>query len=181
MIRQSFLLPILLVVAGLLLVSVASAREHVLLAMPGSPGSFVGGEYNGWVPCADLQYNIPKLPKPLALLSGAVPPVKEGELTPTIDQGVLLSKIIDKSSAKLFSLCREGGLIPAIKLALCKEVDRKIQTVLTVECEQIKIASYTVWAPGFGDRSKLVVPVPNEQATEMVLLRPQTIRWKFHL
>ena len=57
-------------------------------------------------------------------------------------------KWVDKSSVRLSSFCRSGRAFPNAKLALCSAVGDK-QVIMSFELTNVRIASYTMWGPGF--------------------------------
>ncbi len=179
--RQVYLCLVVIAVVSLTLASTAGAREHVLLAMPGAPGSFTQAPYQNWIAGVNLQYNIEGLPEPLQLLNGERPELNEGSFTYPEGVTVLYSKTIDKSSAKLFDLCRGGRLIMEMKMVFWSVVDGQTRARLSLNFEEIKLCSYQLFAPGFGDRGALLTPLEDNQHMELLLMMPKHVRWKLAL
>lgn len=178
--RRGVLCLIVVVALSVSTAAVANDIAHMLLSVPGVAGGFSGGQYNGWIAGVNLQYNIEGLPEPLELMGGALPAQNSGAFEYLEGGTISFTKTYDKASAKLFELCRHGRIIPSVKLALCSAVDGQLQTVLTLNFEEIKLCSHQVFAPGFGDRSTLL-PLADDQATELLLMTPKRVKWKLAL
>lgn len=170
----------LLVALGLLTAAQANDDAHLLLSVPGVTGSFVGGQYSGWIEGANLLHHVPDLPEGADLLQVAQMTPQENVFTYPEGEGISFTKELDKASARLAEACRAGRGFAAIKLALCTVRDGRMKTVLTLNFEEIKIASYQVFAPGFGDRNTLV-PIAEENPLEVLVLLPRSVRWKLAL
>lgn len=178
---------LIVVVACVTCVGVAQAREHILLSLPGIPGEFSQGQYLNCIECVGLQHSIPGLPTPLALMSGELPELETGVFAyefgeqlplPGLDwPGVVVSKTIDKASAKLFDAVKRGAVFPRMKLALMG-VPGEARS-LSLNFEEIKICYYVVMAPGFGDRSVMLSGTDPSKAVEMLYLQPTKVTWSW--
>jgi len=177
------------IVAVLCLTSLtaAQAREHVLLSLPGIPGEFSQGQYLNCIECVGLQHNISGLPTPLALMSGELPELATGALNYEVGEqllmpglewpGVVVSKVIDKASAKLFDAAKRGATFPRMKLALMGIPGEA--RCLSLNFEEIKLCHYTVMAPGFGDRSAMLPGLDPNKAVEIIYLQPTKVTWSW--
>ncbi|MBU0607357.1 MAG: type VI secretion system tube protein Hcp [Armatimonadetes bacterium] len=179
--RYGYLL--LVVVAVLSLATAAAANDiaHMLLSVPGAGGSFTTAPYQNWIAGVNLQYNIEGLPEPLELMNGNHPALNEGSFTYPEGGTIVFTKTLDKASAKLFDLCRQGRIIPSMKLALCSAGNGQLRSLLSLNFEEIKVTSYQLFAPGFGDRGALLTPLEDNQHMELLLLMPKSVRWKLAL
>jgi len=154
-----------------------SAREHVLLAMPGMHGKSPLIGYQGWAEVADLQYQIEGLPPLTELFAGNGPEAITHEME-LEDCEILLRKQFEDVSPELMQTIASGKRIGRIKLALLKVVDANIVGVMTYELKDVLVSEYGVLAPGFGDRDGFH-PVPRSRPMELLKLMPKSISWQW--
>jgi hypothetical protein len=178
---------LIVAVVCLLGLTVAASAEHILLSLPGVPGEFSQGQYLNFMQCAGLQHNIPGLPAPLALMSGELPELETGAFSYELGEqllmpgpdwpGVVISKVIDKASAKLFDAAKRGTTFPRMKLALMG-IPGEARS-LSLNFEEIKLCHYAVMAPGFGDRSAMLPGLDPNKAVEIIYLQPTKVSWSW--
>ncbi len=178
--RSGYLGVMVMVVVSLSTAAVAHDLGHLLMSVPGATGTFSGDQYSNWIVGVNVIHNIPDLPQPLALLSGAVPERNEGSFAYPEGKAIVFTKEIDKSSAVLMDYCRQGRVIPSMKLALCRNVEGRLKLLVSLNFEEVKCTCYQVFAPGFGDRNTLF-PVEDAKPIELLLLMPKHVRWKLAL
>jgi len=169
-----------MVVFGLGTAAVANDIAHMLLSVPGAGGSFATAPYQNWIAGVNLQYNIEGLPEPLELLNGNHPALNEGSFLYPEGGMLIFTKAMDNSSPKLTDLCRNGRLIPSMKMVFWSVVGGQTKTRLSLNFEEIRFTSYQLFAPGFGDRATLI-PIEENKPVELLLLMPKSVRWKLAL
>ena len=167
----------------------ASAREHILLSLPGIKGEFYAGEYIHWIEIVAFEHNIPGLPKPLALLSGAQPGQPTGAFTyPAASRpfemgsnwtGVALAKWIDKATPQLAYEVKQGRTgFPSMKLNLCSlESGGDVRLLISLNFEEIKIVHREIMEPGSGDRSGMLKDLDPNKSIEIIYLQPTKVTW----
>ncbi len=156
-----------------------SAREHVLLAMPGMHGKSTLIGYQGWAEVADLQYEIEGLPPMTELLAGNGPELVKHEME-LEDCEIALGKEFERLPLELMQTIAAGKRIGRIRLALLKVIDANVVGILNFELHDVIVTGYEVRAPGFGDRGGFH-PVPRNRPMELLKLMPKTIAWEWKL
>lgn len=187
MLKKKIGLAVAFLLVGIL--TAAYAREHILLSLPGIKGEFSAGEYTNWIEVVAFEHNIPGLPKPLALLSGAQPGQPTGAFTyPAASRpfemgsnwtGVALAKSIDKSTSQLDYAVKQGRTsFPSMKLDLCSiEPGEEGRLLISLNFEEIKIVHREIMAPGSGDRSGMLKDLDPNKSIEIIYLQPTKVTW----
>jgi len=170
---------LLLTVTGVLVCGAwAWADVHLLLSIPGvSGGSTVPG-YQDCIECFGLQHNIPGLVQPPQLLHSG-PRLQAGSFqVPHNFEGFDVMATYDKSSPKLAHSCSQGRRLGTVALLLLSVVDQKPEVLFSFQLDDPVLSTLIVRAPGFGDRSQLLLPLGNDKPLVLLKFMPQRVTWQ---
>jgi type VI protein secretion system component Hcp len=161
----------LLLLAGI--AGTASAAYEFYMWVDGVAGDITRPEYRGWMGFYSLTHELEALPPVPELLLMAEPrsPGRSGP------GGMDLVKTYDKASPKLFALCNAGQRRP-MKLALMSTVGDK-RIVVNYELKNVMVEHILLRAPGFGDRSNLLRPLPLTKPMEELRLNFEEVKWSW--
>lgn len=151
----------------------ASAAYEFYMWVQGVTGDVTQPGYEGWISFHNLSHQLEGMPPVPELLQMEAP----GEPGVLARGSMDLVKSWDKASPVLMSLCAAGRHRP-MKLALMSTVGDK-RIVLRYEFQNITVSQVIVRAPGFGDRSNLLRPLPLTKPMEELQLNFEEVKWSW--
>jgi type VI protein secretion system component Hcp len=150
----------LLVVTGLTAASVVHADEFKLLMwIEGISGP--EDQPRNWIEVSNFIHQIPDLPAMTQLMQ-SFPTELSCSHRPAAGaaaRAARITKRVDQTSPLLEKACREGSVIPRMRLALMSPTS---QRAIGMNFEEIKVTYMAVHAPGFGDRDGVTM-IPQDR------------------